>query len=148
MNNMILNSIAFKRNGYLPAKYSCDGLNVNPPLKITEIPTNASSLVLIFNDPDTDTGQWTHWLLWNISPTTKIIEENNIPEEAIVGQNDFGNKKYEGPCPPNGTHHYIFELYALDNKLNLPDGADKNMVKEAMIGHIITQTELTGLYSR
>lgn len=148
VNNMILNSTAFKRNDYLPAKYSCDGLNVNPPLKITEATDNAASFVLIVNDPDAVGGQWTHWLLWNIPPATKIIEENSVPEEAIAGPNDFGEKKYSGPCPPAGIHHYVFELYALDIKLNLPAEADKNAVMNAMTGHIIAQTELTGLYSR
>lgn len=156
---MILNSSAFKRNDYLPAKYSCDGLNINPPLKITDIPDKAVSLVLIMNDPDAVGGQWTHWLLWNIPTTTKIISENTVPDSAIVGFNDFNKKKYDGPCPPaspkspdeggpSGTHHYVFELYALDVKLNLPADSDKNTVMGAMNGHIIAQTELAGLYSR
>lgn len=158
-NNMILNSPAFRRNGFLPAKYTCDGLNVNPPLKITDVPAEAVDLVLIMDDPDAVGGHWTHWLVWNIPTSTRIIEENGLPNKAMSGLTDFVEKKYGGPCPPAapkpsgeggpaGTHHYVFTLYALDIKLNLPPDSDKNALVKAMRGHVIAQTELTGLYSR
>ena len=147
-NNMILNSPVFRRNGFLPAKYTCDGLNINPPLKITEAPAEAVDLILIMDDTDAPGEHWTHWLVWNIPTSTRIIEENNLPDKAISGLTDFGEKKYGGPCPPSGTHHYIFTLYALDIKLNLTANNDKNALLKTMRGHVIAQTELTGLYSR
>lgn len=145
---MIITSDAFEPNGVIPAKYTCDGLNINPTLRFAEIPSNAKSLVLIVDDPDAVSGDWSHWIVWNILPTTESINDNSVPPTAIQGATDFGANKYGGPCPPEGTHHYRFKLYALDTMLNLPKDTTKSGLLIAMQGHIIIEATLTGVYSR
>ncbi len=147
-SSMKLNSTAFDNNQFIPAKYTCDGDNVNPPLIISAIPAETKSLVLVVDDPDAPAGDWVHWLLWNISPTTSEIVENSVPEGAVVGLTDFGENKYGGPCPPSGTHHYQFKLYALDTMLDLPTSTRKSQLESALQGHILEQTLLIGLYKR
>ncbi len=145
---MIITSDAFEPNGVIPAKYTCDGLNINPALHFTDIPPGAKSLALIVDDPDAISGDWSHWIVWDILPTTESINDNSVPPTAIQGTTDFGANKYNGPCPPEGTHHYRFKLYALDTMLNLPKDATKTVLLNAMQNHIITEATLTGLYSR
>ena len=148
-NTMIsVTSPQFINNKSIPKKYTCDGINVNPPLVIDNIPAGTKSLALIVDDPDAPGGTWSHWLVWNIDPKTKEIQENEVPSGVIVGKNDFGDMKYDGPCPPSGTHHYFFRLYALDVKLNLPSGSERKILENSMEGHIIDKTELMGKYSR
>jgi hypothetical protein len=145
----ILNS-AFNHEGEIPAIYACDG--VSPPLKFNNILENTKSLVLIMDDPDAKDVvgyTWVHWLVWNISPTTRVIEEGSVPLNAREGKNGRGTQGYQGPCPPIGrTHRYFFKLYALDTVLDLPEGATKGQLEEAMEGHILAETRLIGLYSR
>ena len=90
---------------------------------------------------------WVHWMIWNIEPNTKEIKEDSIPTGAIEGKTDFGSIGYEGPASPDKEHTYIFKLYALDNKLNLPKGASKTDVEKSMKNHILAETRLTGKYS-
>lgn len=145
---MIIASEAFKNNDYIPGKYTCDGLNVNPPLRFADIPEGTVSLALIVDDPDSPSGVWTHWLVWNVTPDTSSIAENSIPAGSSSGRTTFGESKYGGPCPGSGTHHYEFKLYALDTRLNLPPSASKTELETAMQGHVIIDAKLTGLYSR
>ncbi len=143
---MTLQSPVFVDKEKIPVKYSCDGEDINPPLVISGVPQNAKSLALIVDDPDAPTGDWVHWLVWNISPQTKRIDENSVPAGAIEGMTDFGRVGWGGPCPPNGQHHYQFKLYALDIVLNLPAGANKAALLSAMEGHILAEAKLVGLY--
>lgn len=146
---MKITSPDFENNKEIPSKYTCDGENVNPPLKFEEIPNQAKSLILIVDDPDAPGKTWVHWILFNISPTTEKINENSVPEGALGGITDFGNALYGGPCPPSGTHRYFFKLYALDsNELDLGGAVLKDELERKMQGHIIEQAELIGLYSR
>lgn len=145
---MIIASDAFKNNDYIPAKYTCDGLNISPPFRFADIPADTASLVLIVDDPDAASGDWTHWLVWNIPSETASLEENSIPAAAVVGKNDFEENQYGGPCPPKGTHHYQFKLYALDEKLNLPANSNKEELLAAMQSHVIIEARLVGLYSQ
>lgn len=144
--NMILKSSAFSDNQTIPAVYTCDGKNVSPPLTIAEVPAEAKSLALIVEDPDAPAGTWYHWLVWNINPATKEIRQEATISETVEDTNSFGKIGYGGPCPPSGTHHYIFTLYALDSDVSLPPSTTANKLKEAINSHIITQTSLTGLY--
>jgi Raf kinase inhibitor-like YbhB/YbcL family protein len=148
MVTLKLSSSAFKRNDSIPSKYTCDGADVNPPLMIENIPLTAKSLSLIVDDPDAPSGNWVHWVVWNIDPTTVEIRENTVPPGALQGINDFRKRDYGGPCPPSGTHRYFFKLYALDMMLNLGPKADKAELEHAMKGHIMAQGELIGLYKR
>ncbi|OHA13396.1 MAG: hypothetical protein A2909_01795 [Candidatus Tagabacteria bacterium RIFCSPLOWO2_01_FULL_39_11] len=150
-------SSAFEHNSMIPAKYTCDGENINPSLKISSVPKDAKSLVLIVDDPDATRGYtWLHWTVWNIDPLTKEIEENSVPEKGVEGITDFGESGWGGPCPPaspnqgepSGSHRYFFKLYALDNVLELPPGTPLSEVQRMMNSHILDQTELIGLYSR
>jgi Raf kinase inhibitor-like YbhB/YbcL family protein len=148
MGEFKLSSTAFQNNGLVPAKYTCDGNDINPPLFIENVPQGARSLALIVDDPDAPMGTWVHWVVWNINPAMKEIKENDVPKGASFGLNDFKNQAYGGPCPPSGTHRYFFKLYALDTALNLSSGAKKHDVEKAMKGHVISQTQIIGLYKR
>jgi len=145
---MKLKSSAFVNNSNLPAKYTCDGQRINPPLLISDVPKEAKSLALIFEDPDAPSKTFIHWILWNIDPTTTEISENSIPTNAKQGTTSAGSTGYFSPCPPSGTHHYIFKLYALDIVLNLTPNAGKDNLEQAMQGHILDSVELISLYSR
>jgi Raf kinase inhibitor-like YbhB/YbcL family protein len=148
MNKLRITSAAFPNNGMIPPKFTCDGADVSTPLSIVNVPEKTRTLALIVDDPDAPAGTWVHWVVWNISPGTKEIPENSVPQGAVQGTNDFGKQKYGGPCPPSGTHRYYFKLYALDASLALKPGATKGQVEEAMKGHILGHADLIGLYRR
>lgn len=144
IGELTVRSPAFENNGDIPSKYTCQGEDVNPPLEIASIPERTVSLVLLVEDVDAPRGIFVHWVVWNIDPVNKI-EENSIP--GIEGTNDFGRYSYGGPCPPSGTHRYIFTVYALDTILGLDSNATKQDVERAMEGHILAQGDLIGIYS-
>jgi hypothetical protein len=143
-----ITSSAFSQGEMIPQKYSCDGEGVNPPLQIENVPDKAKSLVLIFDDPDAPGGTFTHWLVWNIDPKISEIVEDSIPQNGVVGTNSGNRQDYFPPCPPSGTHRYIFKIFALDSTLNLVAGAKRSELEEAMQNHILDQGELMGKYSR
>ncbi len=157
---MRITSSAFEQNGSIPAKYTCKGENINPPLTFEDVPKEAKSLVLIVEDPDAPSKMWVHWVLFNLSPNVNFIPENGKPSNAQEGITDFGPAGYGGPCPPpaspeqlqrgeSGTHRYFFRLYALDSKLSdMPEFTDKPMLEEAMKNLVIAQAELIGLYQK
>lgn len=145
---MKISSSAFQNNATIPAKYTCDGQDINPPLKVESIPGGTKSLALIVDDPDAPRGTWVHWVVWNINPQTSELKENSVPAGAQQGMNDFRRLAYGGPCPPSGTHRYFFKLYALDATLTLSSRSTKSDLERAMKGHIIEQAEIIGLYRR
>ncbi|MFB6150841.1 MAG: YbhB/YbcL family Raf kinase inhibitor-like protein [Haloarculaceae archaeon] len=145
-----LTSPAFGDGERIPEKYGHDAENVNPPLSISGVPSDASSLVLIVDDPDAvePAGEvWLHWLVWNIPASRTEIPEGWNPSEAVQGKNDFGNRRYGGPAPPDEAHTYRFKLYALDATLDLPASAGKREVGRAMEGQVVAQTQLEGTYA-
>jgi len=144
---MKISSPAFLNNEPIPSKYTCDGTNVNPPLLFENIPKETKSLVLIVDDPDASGGTWTHWLVWNMGPTTKTIKENSLPEDVVEGTTSFGKPGYGGPCPPSGTHRYFFKLFALDTELNLTKNTNKEQLERVVSKHVISKAEIIGLYS-
>lgn len=146
--NMKISSPAFQNNEIIPRRYTCDGENISPPLAFEEIPEGTQSLLLIVDDPDAPRGTFLHWLVFNISPQTKFIEENSLPNGARLGKNDFGRLTYGGPCPPYGVHRYYFKLFALDTTLNLPEGASFQEVWGVARDHILSENYLIGLYKR
>ncbi len=141
-------SPAFENNGKIPPPYTCDGANINPPLKIEHVPREAKSLALIFDDTDAPRGSYVHWILWNIDPGLKEIKENSVPEGALQGLNDFKKNSYGGPCPPRRAHRYVFKLYALDKPLDLSPHSTKADLERAMKGHILDQAQWMGVYKR
>jgi Raf kinase inhibitor-like YbhB/YbcL family protein len=142
---MKLTSPEFLNNKFIPAKFTCQGQDINPALIIEGIPTEAKSLALIVDDPDAPMGTWVHWVVFDI-PITGRIDENSVPGKQ--GSNDFGRENYGGPCPPSGTHRYFFKIYALDTMLGLADGISKSELEKAMDVHILAQAELIGLYKK
>ena len=150
MCNFSLESKAFENSGVIPRKYGYKNGNNSPPLKISNVPENTSSLALIMDDPDAmgAVGKvWVHWVLWNIDPYTVEIKENSTPSNSIEGETDFGEIGYGGPAPPDKEHTYIFKLYALDKKLDDEKGSTKKQIEESMKNHIIAETVLKGRYS-
>ncbi len=150
---MDLNSQAFRPGGMIPAKYTCDGADISPPLTLPDPPAGTKSFALIMDDPDAPVGTWVHWVIWNIPATTRALEENipktaSLPNGARQGTNDFKRIGYGGPCPPSGTHRYFFKLYALDTTLNLPPETTKSVLEDTMRGHILVQADLIGKYTR
>jgi len=148
MNDLKITSPAFSMNGPIPAKYTCDGNDVNPPLLIENLPHGTQSLTLIVDHPDAPRGTWVHWVVWNIGPDTREIAENTLPPNALQGMNDFRRQAYGGPCPPTGTHRYFFKLYALDTIVTLGPGATKAALESAIKPHVLAKAELIGRYTR
>lgn len=140
-----ISSPAFSDGGMIPSRYTCDGENSSPPLEIAGIPEETKCLAIIVDDPDAPSGDWVHWLVWNI-PVTHHIKEDHV--SGTVGLNDFKKNRYGGPCPPSGTHRYYFKFYALDTLLDLPPTTRKHQLEKAMSEHIIGFGEITGLYAR
>ena len=146
-------STAFKEGEPIPKQYTCDGINISPPLEWTGVPKTAKTLAIICDDPDAPAGTWVHWVLYNL-PADKIgLIENTPATEALPGggmqgTNDFKKIGYGGPCPPSGTHRYYFKVYALDSELPLRPGATKADLEKAMEGHVVTQGQLMGKYGR
>lgn len=145
---MTLSSPAFNNKAQIPSKYTCHGKNISPPLAWQAIPPHTQSLALIVNDPDASMGVWDHWLLYNIPPQLNALAAGTaLSKEISVGLNSWHNARYQGPCPPSGTHHYVFTLYALDTYLNLPANSDKIVLLKAMQDHILASATWVGLYS-
>ncbi len=150
---MTLTSPAFKQGQPIPEKYSCDGEDFSPPLKWSAPPEGTVSFILICEDPDAPMGTWVHWVYFNIPAETTELPEalhGDVKHECggLYGKNSWERNDYCGPCPPGGTHHYYFRLYALSAVLYLKTGADKARVMNAIKAHQLADTELMGTYSR
>ncbi len=152
-----ITSPAFKAHGEIPARYTCDGEDVSPPLNWSGIPPGTKSLALVMDDPDAPDPAhpkmtWVHWVLYNIPPDTSGLPEGagaaDLPAGTREGVNDWHRTGYGGPCPPIGRHRYFEKLYALDTVL--PDLAKptKAALEKAMHGHVLAQQELVGTYQR
>jgi len=151
--NMRITSPAFAERGSIPEKYTCEGRDISPPLVFSDIPDAAESLVLIVDDPDApDPAEpkmtWVHWLLFNLPPQLKSLDEDirKLPIGTDAGLNNWSRHNYGGPCPPIGRHRYFFKLYALDTRLNGLKTPDKAALLQAMQGHVLEQAELVGTY--
>jgi Raf kinase inhibitor-like YbhB/YbcL family protein len=140
-----ISSPVFENNGFLPVEFSCEGGENSPPIQIDGIPDTARTLVLIVEDPDASGKVFDHWVVFNIAPVN-FIDKNTIP--GIIGKNSKGENKYHGPCPPSGTHHYHFKVYALNALLYLTEDATKHDVVTAMESHIVAAGEMIGLYGK
>lgn len=147
-----ISSPAFGNGEAIPVDFSCDGSDASPALTWTEPPADTQSFALIMDDPDAPMGTWVHWVVYNIPASTRELEENMpaIPELSNGIAQGYTSAKtvgYHGPCPPSGTHHYYFKLYALDTVLSLSAKADKKELLAAMEGHILANVELMGTFS-
>jgi len=153
---MTLTSPAFKHDGHIPSKHTCEGDDISPSLAWDGVPERTKSLVLIVDDPDAPDPKapqriWVHWVVYNLPPATKSLPENagkaGLPQGAVAGLNDFKKAEYGGPCPPIGRHRYFHKLYALDTTLDLK-GATKSQIEGAMKGHVVAEAELIGTYQK
>ncbi len=148
-----LHSNSFSENGYIPSKFTCDGKDISPQLSWSNIPEGTKSIAIICDDPDAPMGTWVHWVIYNIPPDKRSLQENfpkvsEIEDGTHQGINDFRKIGYNGPCPPPGkAHRYFFKIYALDIKIN-----ENNLTMVKLLakieGHILGYGELIGLYKR
>lgn len=153
-DQFILKSPSFTERSIIPKKFTCDGENVSPELTWENLPMGTVTLVLICEDPDAPGGIWTHWILYNIPPRLYSIPENMndqeeliIQEKILVGRNDFKKLGYGGPCPPPGKpHRYFFRLFALNEKLDLKAGLNRDQLLAAIKENILKEAQLVGLY--
>jgi len=150
---LALTSTAFAEGDAIPDQYTytlpgqCAGQNISPPLSWVGAPANTQSFAILVVDPDG--GDWVHWMQFNIpADTSELSEAVGGPDVGVKGQNDFGELGYGGPCPPSGTHRYVFTLYALDTLLSVSEGAAQVEVETAMEGHVLEEAQLTGLRSK
>lgn len=148
MKHLKISSPVFADRGNIPSKYTCDGEDINPPLEFENIPEDAVSLLLTVEDPDSPGKTWLHWALYNIDPHIAAIHEDAKPTGAFECVSDFGQLGYGGPCPARGIHRYVFKLFALDTMLHLTEDSTLAEIYTAIEGHILAQSQITGLYSR
>ena len=149
----VLKSSAFPEGGSIPRQHTCDGENVSPALSWSGAPERARSFALIVDDPDAPRKTFVHWVVFDLPGHATSLPEGVSPRGSIAaggaqGINDFGNVGYGGPCPPSGTHRYVFTLYALDEPLKLSGRMTKDDVLRAIEGHVLGQAQLVGRYSR
>ena len=146
---LTLTSTAFGAGQPIPKRYTCDGENVSPPLAWSGTPAGTKSFVLIVDDPDAPGGTFTHWIVFNLPPTTKSLPEgvkpSGLPAGAGEGVNGFGKADYGGPCPPSGRHRYVHQLFALDTLLS---GLMRPKRSELNMGHVLARATLIGTYQR
>jgi Raf kinase inhibitor-like YbhB/YbcL family protein len=144
-----LTSPAFAPGQPIPAKYTCDGQDISPPLQWHDAPQGTQSFALIMDDPDAPAGDWVHWLLFNLPADLRQLPENAaLPHGSQEGKNSWGRCEYGGPCPPRGTHRYFFKLYALNTTLDRATGNSKAQLLKAMERQTLAQAELMGIYTR
>ena len=155
VGTMKLESSAFGAKGEIPAKYTCEGDDVSPPLQWSGFPDGTKSFALVVDDPDAPDPAapkrvWVHWVVYDIPVRTTSLPEGastRLPAGAKTGKNDWGKQAWGGPCPPIGRHRYFHKIYALDTVLEL-GSADKKTLEQAMEGHILAQAELVGTYQK
>ena len=145
---MEITSSAFGPNEPIPAEYTCDGQGINPPLAIKGVSSDAKSLALVVDDPDAPSGTFVHWVAWNIAPRDQDIGGGSVPAGASEGLNSAGQTGYTAPCPPGGTHHYRFTVFALDAALAFPTAPTAADLEKAMQGHVLVRAQLIGIYER
>jgi Raf kinase inhibitor-like YbhB/YbcL family protein len=145
---MILSSDAFAEGEAIPARHTCDGDDVSPPLTWRDPPAGTATFALIVDDPDAPAGTWVHWVLFDLPASASEIPEGRTPRGAREGKNSWGRPGYGGPCPPSGTHRYFFKLYALDGALDLESGITAADLTRALEGHVLAEAVLMGRYAR
>jgi Raf kinase inhibitor-like YbhB/YbcL family protein len=146
--SMTLTSPAFRDGGTIPARFTCSGKDVSPPLRWWDVPVAAQELELLVEDPDA--GRFVHWSLLRIPATIHFIAENEPPARTVQTENGFGDRRWGGPCPPEGKgpHRYVFALYATDAALGLDSSASADDVRSAIAKHAVATGRLTGRFSR
>lgn len=146
-----LHSPAFDNGEPIPSRYSCDGAGVSPPLMIASTPDGTASLALTVKDPDAPHGTFVHWVVYNLPANTRTLAkggaDGNLPSGTVEAHNSHGKSGYSGVCPPTGSHHYVFTVFALDDRLD-GDLDNAQSLAQAMRGHELGSARLTGIYQR
>ena len=149
---MEISSAAFAEEESIPARYTCDGPDVSPPLRITGVPEGTKGVALISDDPDAPGGTWVHWVVYGIPPDVEELPEGystSLSDGAAHGVNGFGRRDYGGPCPPPGSPHtYFFKAYAVGTEIGKGPGTTKTDLLREMEGSILATAQLTGTYKR
>ncbi len=135
----------FAYNHYMQFKFTCDGSNISPGLIFENIPKGTKSFALIMDDNDPASGEFVHWVMWNIPVSAKMPENKAT---GVQGKNSRNQNAYFGPCQPNGEHTYHFKVYALSKQFNLSDTTGKLGLLNAMGNSILAQSELIARYIR
>ena len=149
MDILKVTSPSFKDGEMLPDKFTCDGENISPAINWRELPMGVKSLALICDDPDAPSGDFVHWVVYNIPADIEGFKENaEISDIADLGVTDYGRGGYGSPCPPSGVHHYHFKVYALNEMIETEKALDKYDLLDRMEGHILANGEIVGLYKR
>lgn len=144
---LTVTSTAFQADSSIPSEYACDGAGESPPLSWTNVPPEAKSIAILVDDPDAPKGTFTHWLVTNIPPSeTSLSAGGSLPTGAAAAKNSKGTMGYTPPCPPSGTHHYRFHVYALDKTLAKPTSRAAFM--KEIKGHVLAEGELVGMYQK
>jgi hypothetical protein len=144
---MRLESEDFKNGDKIPREFTCDGEDISPQLSWRDPPAGTKSFALSVVDPDAPRGTFVHWLVYDISKGLDRIGRGELPKGAKQARNDLGKMNYGGPCPPSGTHRYIFTLYALDVE-HMEGRIDRRNFFEKVEEHALAKAELMGLYRR
>jgi Raf kinase inhibitor-like YbhB/YbcL family protein len=139
-------SAAFTDGGEIPAQYTCDGDNTPPPMAWAGTPDGTAELLLLVDDPDAR--GFVHWLVVGIPADTDGLSGARLPEGAREGRNDFGRTGYGGPCPPSGSHHYQFTLYALSQPTDLAGTPNADDLQRTLADSVLAQARLTASYQR
>lgn len=146
--SITVTSTAFQQDQAIPQQYTCDGAGVSPPLAWQGVPAEAKAVALVVDDPDAPSGTYVHWVVLDIPAGTASIEQGRSPAGARQADNSAGKAAYAGPCPPSGTHHYRFTVYALKEPTGLKDGAGTDEALVAVDKATIARGRLTGTYQR
>ncbi len=151
---LVLKSSAFAQSAEIPKRHTCDAEDMSPALEWSGSPPRTVSFALIMDDPDAPNGTWVHWVMWNLPGGAHelpeaVAKKDPLDDSTRQGRNSFGKTGYNGPCPPRGKpHRYFFRLYALDEKLDLGQGASNVVLQQAIQGHVIVEAEYMGTYRR
>jgi Raf kinase inhibitor-like YbhB/YbcL family protein len=140
-------SAAFAAGAPIPARFTCKGNDTPPPLSWSGLPAGTASIALVMDDPDAPAGTFTHWVVFNLPATATGIAGGRLPSGAAQARNSGGQATYIGPCPPSGTHHYRFTIYAEQRRLGLPSGAALPLALNAIKANAIASGQLTGVFS-
>jgi Raf kinase inhibitor-like YbhB/YbcL family protein len=149
METLTVTSKSIPADGTIPVDETCDGTDKSPELSWSAPPPGTKSLAVIVDDPDASSGEFTHWLAFNIRPDVLMLPEGADPSEygGAVGINSFHRPGYSGPCPPHGEfHRYVFHVLALDTTLDPGLGSDREALAGAMSGHLLAQGALAATF--
>jgi Raf kinase inhibitor-like YbhB/YbcL family protein len=117
-NTIVTTSPAFDDGQPIPRQYTCYGSAESPELTWRGAPDEARSLALVVTDPDAPGGTFVHWLLYDLPPQQTRLEADHPPGGAREATNSAGKQGWYPPCPPSGTHHYQFTIYALNDRIH------------------------------